>query len=35
MTCIAFAYLQNLRLKAAGRGEKSAAERTTTTTDAP
>ncbi len=35
MTCIAFAYLQHLRLKAAGRGKKSATERTTATTDTP
>jgi SRSO17 transposase len=35
MTCIAFAYLQHLRLKAAGRGEKSAAQRTAAAPDAP
>jgi SRSO17 transposase len=35
MTCIAFAYLQHLRLKAAGRGEKSATERTAAATDTP
>jgi SRSO17 transposase len=35
MTCIAFAYLQHLRLKAAGRGEKSAAKRTAAATNAP
>ncbi len=34
MTCIAFAYLQHLRLKAAGRGKKSAAERAAAATDA-
>src|SRR4051794_3438250 len=30
MTCIAFAYLQHRRLKAAGRGKKGGAQRTTT-----
>jgi hypothetical protein len=35
MTCIAFAYLQHLRLKAVGWGNKSAAERTAAPTDAP
>jgi SRSO17 transposase len=31
MTCIAFAYLQHRRLKAAGRGKKGGAQRTATT----
>ena len=35
MTCIAFAYLQHLRLKAAGRGKKSAPERTAAQTNTP
>jgi SRSO17 transposase len=35
MTCIAFAYLQHLRLKAAGRRKKSAAQRTAAATNAP
>ena len=35
LTCIAFAYLQHLRLKAAGRGKKSAPERTTAQTNPP
>jgi SRSO17 transposase len=34
MTCIAFAYLQHLRLKAAGRGGKSASQRTAAATNA-